>query len=255
MIVAVIDPVADYVVLMRDLIDFDAVASLFASGFRMRFDAMSAVTGPYATAILEGMLGAPAGTVVNGTPLEDFGGHHPDPNPVHCHDLFDLMHGPEAPDFGAASDGDGDRNMIVAPGLFVTPSDSLAILAAHAHRAPGYAGGLAGIARSMPTSRAADRVAAALRHRGVRDPHRLEILRQSPGRRPDHALRRGERRHRLQPRPREGRSVGGAALAQYPGLDRRARGCAWCAPTGAPTGATTTPATTTKRSMPTPQTA
>ena len=162
MAVAVIDPVADYAALMRDLIDFEAVARLFASGFRMRFDAMSAVTGPYASAILEGMLGAPAGTVVNGTPREDFGGHHPDPNPVHCRDLFDLMHGPDAPDFGAASDGDGDRNMIVAPRLFVTPSDSLAILAAHARRAPGYAGGLAGIARSMPTSRAADRVAAAL---------------------------------------------------------------------------------------------
>ena len=162
MTVTVIDPVADYAELMRTLIDFDAVSRLFASGFRMRFDAMSAVTGPYATAILEGMLGAPAGTVVNAVPKEDFGGHHPDPNPVHCHDLFDLMQGPAAPDFGAASDGDGDRNMIVAPGLFVTPSDSLALLAAHAHRAPGYAGGLAGVARSMPTSRAADRVAAAL---------------------------------------------------------------------------------------------
>lgn len=160
--VAVIDPVADYAALMRGLIDFEAVAALFASGFRMRFDAMSAVTGPYAHAILEEALGAPAGTVVNGTPKEDFGGHHPDPNPVHAHALFDLMHGPDAPDFGAASDGDGDRNMIVAPGLFVTPSDSLAILAAHAHLAPGYAGGLVGIARSMPTSRAADRVAAAL---------------------------------------------------------------------------------------------
>ncbi|UMY15528.1 alpha-D-glucose phosphate-specific phosphoglucomutase [Methylobacterium organophilum] len=160
--VEVIDPVADYAALMRELVDFDAIAGLFASGFRMRFDAMSAVTGPYAKAILEGALGAPAGTVVNGTPQEDFGGHHPDPNPVHCHDLVALMSGPEAPDFGAASDGDGDRNMIVAPGLFVTPSDSLAILAAQAHRAPGYAAGLAGIARSMPTSRAADRVAAAL---------------------------------------------------------------------------------------------
>jgi phosphoglucomutase len=128
----------------------------------MRFDALSAVTGPYTKAILEGALGAAPGTVVNGEPKPDFGGHHPDPNPVHAHELFDLMHGPDAPDFGAASDGDGDRNMIVAPGLFVTPSDSLAILAAHAHRAPGYAGGLAGVARSMPTSRAVDRVAAAL---------------------------------------------------------------------------------------------
>ncbi len=162
MAVEVIDPVADYAELMRELIDFEAVSKMFASGFRMRFDAMSAVTGPYATAILEGMLGAPQGTVVNATPKEDFGGHHPDPNPVHCHDLYDLMQGPDAPDFGAASDGDGDRNMIVAPGLFVTPSDSLALLTAHAHRAPGYASGLKGVARSMPTSRAADRVAASL---------------------------------------------------------------------------------------------
>lgn len=162
MAVEVIDPVADYAELMRELIDFEAVSAMFASGFRMRFDAMSAVTGPYATAILEGMLGAPQGTVVNATPKEDFGGHHPDPNPVHCHDLYDLMQGPDAPDFGAASDGDGDRNMIVAPGLFVTPSDSLALLTAHAHLAPGYASGLKGVARSMPTSRAADRVAASL---------------------------------------------------------------------------------------------
>ncbi|GJD50425.1 Phosphoglucomutase [Methylobacterium crusticola] len=160
--VTVIDPVADYAALMETLIDFPRIAALFAAGFRMRFDAMSAVTGPYAREILERRLGAPAGTVVNGVPLPDFGGHHPDPNPVHAHDLMALMTGPDAPDFGAASDGDGDRNMIVAPGLFVTPSDSLAILAAHAHLAPGYAGGLAGIARSMPTSRAADRVAASL---------------------------------------------------------------------------------------------
>ncbi|TXM89996.1 alpha-D-glucose phosphate-specific phosphoglucomutase, partial [Methylobacterium sp. WL122] len=151
MVVEVIDPVADYAALMAALIDFDAIRRLFASGFRMRFDAMSAVTGPYAHAILEGMLGAAPGTVVNGEPKEDFGGHHPDPNPVHAHDLYDLMLGADAPDFGAASDGDGDRNMIVAPGLFVTPSDSLAILSAHATSAPGYAGGLAGIARSMPT--------------------------------------------------------------------------------------------------------
>jgi phosphoglucomutase len=120
------------------------------------------VTGPYAKAILEGRLGAPAGTVVNGDPLPDFGGHHPDPNPVHAADLVALMSGPDAPDFGAASDGDGDRNMIVAPGLFVTPSDSLAILTAQAHLAPGYRSGLAGVARSMPTSRAVDRVAGNL---------------------------------------------------------------------------------------------
>jgi phosphoglucomutase len=162
MAVEVIDPVADYAELMERLVDFEKIAELFRSGFRMRFDALSAITGPYAKAILEGRLGAPAGTVVNGEPKPDFGGHHPDPNPVHAHELMELMLGPDAPDFGAASDGDGDRNMIVAPGLFVTPSDSLAILTSHAHLAPGYAKGLAGVARSMPTSRAADRVAAKL---------------------------------------------------------------------------------------------
>jgi phosphoglucomutase len=160
--VSVLDPVADYAAMMERLVDFDRIAAMFRRGFRMRFDAMSAVTGPYAKAILEGRLGAPAGTVVNAEPLPDFGGHHPDPNPVHAADLMALMHGTDAPDFGAASDGDGDRNMIVAPGLFVTPSDSLAVLAAHAHLAPGYAGGLAGVARSMPTSRAVDRVAQRL---------------------------------------------------------------------------------------------
>jgi phosphoglucomutase len=162
MAVEVIDPVADYAELMEQLVDFEKIAGLFRSGFRMRFDALSAITGPYAIAILEGRLGAPAGTVVNGEPKPDFGGHHPDPNPVHAHDLMDLMMGPDAPDFGAASDGDGDRNMIVAPGLFVTPSDSLAILTSYAHLAPGYAKGLSGVARSMPTSRAADRVAKKL---------------------------------------------------------------------------------------------
>ncbi|MGX9963442.1 alpha-D-glucose phosphate-specific phosphoglucomutase [Roseomonas sp. F4] len=160
--VAVVDPVADYAVLMRKLVDFDAIAAMFQGGFRMRFDAMSAVTGPYAKAILEGALGAAPGTVVNAEPLPDFGGHHPDPNPVYAAELMAEMLGADAPDFGAASDGDGDRNMIVAPGLFVTPSDSLAVLAAQAHRAPGYARGLAGVARSMPTSRAVDRVAKAL---------------------------------------------------------------------------------------------
>jgi phosphoglucomutase len=160
--VVVVDPVADYAALMERLVDFDRIAAMLRGGFRMRFDAMSAVTGPYARAILEGRLGAPAGTVVNAEPLPDFGGHHPDPNPVHAAELMALMTGPDAPDFGAASDGDGDRNMIVAPGMFVTPSDSLAILAANAHRAPGYAAGLAGVARSMPTSRAVDRVAARL---------------------------------------------------------------------------------------------
>ncbi len=162
MTVEVIDPVAIYAELMRSLFDFDAIRALFASGFRMRFDAMHAVTGPYAKAILEGMLGAPEGTVVNATPLPDFGGHHPDPNPVHAHELYALMMGPDAPDFGAASDGDGDRNMILGRGIYVTPSDSLAVLAANAHLAPGYADGLKGVARSMPTSRAVDRVAEKL---------------------------------------------------------------------------------------------
>lgn len=162
MIVEVIDPVAIYAALMFELFDFDAIRALFDSGFRMRFDAMHAVTGPYASALLEGELGAAAGTVINGTPLPNFGGGHPDPNPVHASALMREMTGPDAPDFGAASDGDGDRNMIVGRGAYVTPSDSLAILAANAHLAPGYRAGIAGIARSMPTSRAADRVARRL---------------------------------------------------------------------------------------------
>lgn len=160
--VEVIDPVADYAELMGRLFDFDAIRALFGRGFRMKFDGMCAVSGPYAKAIIEGVLGAPAGTVINGEPLEDFGGHHPDPNPVNAAELIALMEGPGAPDFGAASDGDGDRNMIVGRGLAVTPSDSLAIIAANATLAPGYAAGIAGIARSMPTSTAADRVAKAL---------------------------------------------------------------------------------------------
>jgi phosphoglucomutase len=160
--VEVIDPVADYAALMSRLFDFDAIRALFARGFTMRFDGMHAVSGPYARAIIEGMLGAPAGTVINGEPLEDFGGHHPDPNPVNAAELIALMAAPGAPDFGAASDGDGDRNMIVGRGLAVTPSDSLAIIAANATVAPGYRGGITGIARSMPTSTAADRVAQAL---------------------------------------------------------------------------------------------
>ena len=160
--VEIVDPVANYAALMRTLFDFDAVRALFASGFRMRFDAMHAVTGPYAHAILEGELGAAPGTVVNGTPLPDFGGHHPDPNLTYAKALYDEMMSPAAPDFGAASDGDGDRNLILGRGIFITPSDSLAMLAADAHLAPGYAKGLAGIARSMPTSAAADRVAAKL---------------------------------------------------------------------------------------------
>lgn len=162
MAVEVIDPVADYAALMETLFDFDAIRAMFAGGFRMAFDAMHAVTGPYATEILERRLGAAPGTVRNGVPLPDFGGHHPDPNLVHAKELHDLMMGPDAPDFGAASDGDGDRNLIIGRGIFVTPSDSLAMLAANAHLAPGYAAGLKGIARSMPTSAAADRVAEKL---------------------------------------------------------------------------------------------
>ncbi len=160
--VQVIDPVADYADLMESLFDFPAIRAAVAGGFRMMFDAMSAVTGPYGTEILERRLGFPAGTVTNGTPLEDFGGHHPDPNLVHAHELHEAMMAADAPDFGAASDGDGDRNLIIGRGRFITPSDSLAMLAANAHLAPAYAGGLKGIARSMPTSAAADRVAAAL---------------------------------------------------------------------------------------------
>lgn len=163
--VEVIDPVADHAELMQGLFDFDAIRTLFARGFTMRFDAMNAIAGPYAKAILEDTLGAPAGTVVCGEPLEDFGGVHPDPNPANAADLIACMSGEAAPDFGAASDGDADRNMIVGRGFPVTPSDSLAILAAHATLAPGYRQGLAGIARSMPTSTAVDRVAAEL---GVR---------------------------------------------------------------------------------------
>lgn len=158
----VVNAVTDYQALMETLFDFDAIRTMFAGGFTMCFDAMHAVTGPYATAILEDTLGAPKGTVVNGIPLEDFGKGHPDPNPIWAKDLMDLMMSDASPDIGAASDGDGDRNMIVGRGTYVTPSDSLAILAANAHLAPAYAEGLAGIARSMPTSAASDRVAQKL---------------------------------------------------------------------------------------------
>ncbi|TRC91778.1 alpha-D-glucose phosphate-specific phosphoglucomutase [Mesorhizobium sp. WSM4310] len=162
MTVEIIDPVADYAELMESLFDFDALRRLFKSGFRMRFDAMHAVTGPYGKEILENRLGAPSGTCRNFKPLPDFGGHHPDPNLVHAKHLYDEMMGPDAPDFGAASDGDGDRNLIIGKGIFVTPSDSVAMLAANARLAPGYKDGLKGIARSMPTSGAADRVAEKL---------------------------------------------------------------------------------------------
>ena len=160
-VVEIVDPVENYAKLMRKLFDFDAIRALLQSGFRMKFDGMHAITGPYAKAIFEDELGA-KGAVMNGEPLPDFGGHHPDPNLTYAKDLVDLVMSPDGPDFGAASDGDGDRNLIVGKGQFITPSDSLAMLAANATLAPGYAGGLKGVARSMPTSAAADRVAQKL---------------------------------------------------------------------------------------------
>jgi phosphoglucomutase len=161
--IEVVDPVADYAALMETLFDFDAIRALLTNGtFRMRFDGLNAITGPYAVEILERRLGAPPGSVVNAVPLPDFGGLHPDPNPVDAAHLVAWMAGEDAGDFAAASDGDGDRNMIVGQDMVVTPGDSLAVLAEHAHRVPGYRNGLAGVARSMPTSRAVDRVAAAL---------------------------------------------------------------------------------------------
>ncbi|HEY9613224.1 alpha-D-glucose phosphate-specific phosphoglucomutase [Allocoleopsis sp.] len=161
--VEVIDSVADYAELMESLFDFDRIHQLLTSGqFRMCMDSLHAVTGPYAHALFEQRLGAPSGTVQNGIPLEDFGGGHPDPNLVYAHDLVEILFGENAPDFGAASDGDGDRNMILGNHFFVTPSDSLAVLAANAKLVPGYQSGLSGIARSMPTSQAPDRVAARL---------------------------------------------------------------------------------------------
>ncbi|RYM11300.1 alpha-D-glucose phosphate-specific phosphoglucomutase [Sphingobium cupriresistens] len=162
MTVEVVDPVAAYADLMESLFDFAAIRAQIAGGFTLAFDSMSAVTGPYAVEIFERRLGAPQDTVMNGTPLPDFGHHHPDPNLVHAKELYDRMMAPDAPDFGAASDGDGDRNLIIGRHSYVTPSDSLAVLAANAHLAPGYAAGLKGIARSMPTSGAADRVAEKL---------------------------------------------------------------------------------------------
>ena len=158
----VVDPVRAYADLMASLFDFDAIRALFARGFRMRMDSMHAITGPYAVEILERRLGAPAGTVINAVPLPDFGGGHPDPNLTYAHELVEEMFGAHALDFGAASDGDGDRNMILGQRFFVTPSDSLAVLAANATLVPGYRGGLAGVARSMPTSAAVDVVAERL---------------------------------------------------------------------------------------------
>lgn len=162
MVVQVISPVEDYVQLMSSLFDFETIRQLFQRGFRMKFDAMHAITGPYVKAILIDRLGASPDSLMNAEPLEDFGGGHPDPNLTYAHDLVDIMYGDDAPDFGAASDGDGDRNMILGSHFFVTPSDSLAILAANARLVPAYAKGLAGVARSMPTSGAVDRVAQEL---------------------------------------------------------------------------------------------
>ena len=160
--VQVIDAVADYAELMESLFDFNAIKDLLASGFRMKFDAMHAVTGPYAQEIFIKRLGAPADSIMNCIPLQDFGGGHPDPNLTYAHELVEIIYGESAPDFGAASDGDGDRNMILGKGFFVTPSDSLALIAANARMVKGYAKGIAGVARSMPTSGAVDMVAKSL---------------------------------------------------------------------------------------------
>lgn len=157
--VEVINPVADYADLMESMFDFAAIKSLLADGFALKFDAMHAVTGPYAKEILENRLGASTASLMNCKVSENFGGGHPDPNLTYAHDLVDIVYGQQAPDFGAASDGDGDRNMILGKGFFVTPSDSLAIIAANAHLIPAYQSGIAGVARSMPTSGAVDRVA------------------------------------------------------------------------------------------------
>lgn len=161
--IRIIDPVADYAELMAKIFDFDLIKQSIAAGLiSLRFDAMHAITGPYAKQILEGQLGAAPGSVFNAVPLEDFGGGHPDPNMAHAHELTEIMFGANPPVFGAASDGDGDRNMIMGANIFVTPSDSLAIMAANARAIPAYAKGISGVARSMPTSQAVDRVADKL---------------------------------------------------------------------------------------------
>ena len=160
--VTIIDPVTDYAELLETIFDFNLLKQSISSGYiTLLFDAMSAITGPYAKRILVDILGAPADSVINAEPLEDFGGHHPDPNLAHAHELAERMFSDNAPIFGAASDGDGDRNMITGSNIFVTPSDSLAIMAANAHLIPAYKDGLSGVARSMPTSQAVDRVAAS----------------------------------------------------------------------------------------------
>lgn len=157
--ISVVDPTEDYINLMSQLFDFELIRSHFKDGFRMVFDAMHAITGPYAKTLFEDVLGAPKGTVLNSTPSPDFGGGHPDPNPVWAKELMAIMGSPDAPDFGAASDGDGDRNMIVGPQAYISPSDSLAVIAAQAELIPAFSAGLRGVARSMPTSGAVDRVA------------------------------------------------------------------------------------------------
>ncbi|AKK20647.1 alpha-D-glucose phosphate-specific phosphoglucomutase [Candidatus Liberibacter africanus] len=162
MVISIIDPIEDYVALMENIFDFDAIRKLLSLGFRIDIDCMNAVVGPYAKEILEEKLGAPAGSVRNFVALEDFGGRHPDPNLIHAKDLYDRMMTDDSADFGAACDGDGDRNMILGKGIFVNPSDSLAIMVANAGLIPGYSSGLIGVARSMPTSTALDRVAEKL---------------------------------------------------------------------------------------------
>lgn len=161
MVIEIIDPVTDYVNMMQEIFDFEAIKKLFRSGFTMRFDAMNAVTGPYAQRIFEEILGAPKGSVVNFRPLPDFGGLHPDPNLIYAKELVDLMFSDKAPDFGAANDGDGDRNMILGKKFFVTPSDSLAILTDNYQLIPAYKKGIFGVAKSAATSSAVSRVAKA----------------------------------------------------------------------------------------------
>ena len=164
MVVQVIDSIADYQELLESIFDFELIHKLLTTkGFKMCMDSLHAVTGPYAKAIFEKRMGAPAGSVINGVPLEDFGGGHPDPNLVYAHELVEIMYGKDAPNFGAASDGDGDRNMIMGPQMFIVPSDSLAVITDNAHLIPGYKNGITGVARSMPTSQAVDMVAKALK--------------------------------------------------------------------------------------------
>jgi Phosphoglucomutase len=243
--VSVIDPVADYLGLMQRLFDFDAIRDYLASGVRIAFDAMHAVTGPYAHAILEGALGAPQGSVLNGQPLPDFGGLRPDPNLVHARALVELLSREDGPDFGAASDGDGDRNMILGRRFYVTPSDSLAVLAANAHRVPGYRGGLAGIARSMPTSQAADRVAAKLGSLATRrlPAGNFSATSWMPAKLPSAARRASA------PAPTTSGKKTASGLSSF-GSTSSPCGGSRCGrlwkSTGAPTDATSTPATTTR---------